>query len=116
MADGAAAAATRTQANPALVKALARAFRLQRMLDGRYASLSDWRVRSGSSAGIWANATGKAGVLDMVAALRWVTDNAAAFPAATQATPCRDQREQVRVETATSFSWFGRLQLSRTKP
>jgi hypothetical protein len=43
-----------TRADPALVKALARAFRYQRMLDeGRYASLGDWarwRPASGSTA------------------------------------------------------------------
>ena len=39
---GPAAAPSRTRANPVLVKALARAFRYQRMLDeGRYASISE---------------------------------------------------------------------------
>lgn len=99
-------------ADPALAKALARAFRLQRMLEGRYASLSDMARAERIQRGYLGECYGNAGVLDMVAALRWVTDNAAAFPAATQATPCRDQREQVRVETATSFSWLGMLQLS----
>jgi hypothetical protein len=40
--DGEACAPTRTRADPALVKALARAFRWQRMLDeGRYMSISE---------------------------------------------------------------------------
>ena len=52
-------AAMPTRADPALVKALARAFRYQKLLDeGRYASISEWRGRSGSSADISARCCG----------------------------------------------------------
>jgi hypothetical protein len=45
--------AVTTRADPALMKALARAFRYQRLLDeGRHASIARWRQRSESSADI----------------------------------------------------------------
>ncbi|MFC7540387.1 hypothetical protein ACFQU2_14190 [Siccirubricoccus deserti] len=43
-----------TRADPALVKALARAFQYQRLLDeGRYASISEMAAEERSSGGIW---------------------------------------------------------------